>query len=61
MIKHLLVSLGLAKAPAPFRSYVAASSFVGVIPALAFVAWKYRANIRPLLGKLVAPRHAQAT
>lgn len=60
MFKKILFTLGLAKARAPVRSYLAASSFVGVVPALAFVAWKYRANLRPMLDKLVATRHAQA-
>ena len=49
MFKKILFALGLAKAPAPVRSYLKASSFVGVVPALAFVAWKYRDQIKPLI------------
>ena len=49
MIKKLLFALGVAKAPAPVKSYFAASSFVGAPLALAFVAWRYRDKIGPLL------------
>lgn len=49
MLKKLLLALGLSKAPAPLRSYVKASSLMGVLPALAFVAWKYRDQIKPLI------------
>lgn len=49
MFKKLLITLGLAKAPAPVRSYFVASSMFGTIPALAFVAWKNRDRIRGLL------------
>jgi hypothetical protein len=57
MFKKLLLALGLAKAPAPIRSYAVASSFVGAPLALAFVAWKYRDKIRPLLQRA---QHASA-
>lgn len=49
MMKRLLIALGLRSAPPPLRTYLAASSFVGVLPALAFVAWKYRGKIAPML------------
>ena len=49
MFKKLLFALGLAKAPPPVRTYLATSSFVGAPLALAFVAWKYRDKIGPLL------------
>jgi hypothetical protein len=49
MIARILIALGLRSAPAPLRSYLTASSFVGVVPALAFVAWKYRRKIAPML------------
>jgi hypothetical protein len=48
MLKKILVMLGLAKAPKPIRSYIVTSSFLGVVPALAWVAWKYRDRIRSL-------------
>lgn len=51
MIKKLLLALGLRRAPAPVRSYLAASSFVGGLPAIAFVAWKYRSNIKQLVAR----------
>ncbi len=49
MMKRLLIALGLRSAPPPIRSYLTASSFAGALPALAFVAWKYRGEIAPLL------------
>lgn len=51
MLKRILFYLGLRRAPAPVRSYVAASSFVGVLPALAYVAWKYRREIASRFGR----------
>jgi len=45
MFKRLLIALGLRAAPAPIRSFAVASSFVGALPALAYVAWKYRSQI----------------
>jgi hypothetical protein len=48
MFKKILITLGLAKAPMPVKSYLVASSFVGTLPALAFVAWKYREKIVPV-------------
>jgi hypothetical protein len=52
MFKKLLMAIGLRKAPPPVRSYLAASSFVGFLPALAFVAWKYRDRIGPAVRRL---------
>jgi hypothetical protein len=49
MFKKILITLGLAKAPLPIKSYLVASSFVGTLPALAFVAWKYREKIIPVV------------
>jgi hypothetical protein len=49
MFKKLLLALGFAKAPAPVRSYLTVSSFVGALPALAWVLWRNRNRIRPLL------------
>ena len=51
MLKNLLMAIGLRKAPAPIRTYVAASSFVGVIPAVAYVAWKHRDRIASFFKK----------
>lgn len=62
MFKKLLLTLGLAKAPAPIRSYFVTSSFVGAPLALAYVAWKYRDKIAPVLRRghvLPAPTAAQ--
>lgn len=60
MLRSLLVNLGLAKAPAPIRSYVTASSFFGVLPAVAFVGWKYRSQIADFARRLNARRHRVA-
>ena len=51
MFKRLLLGLGLISAPAPVRSYLKASSFIGTIPALAFVAWRYRGQLRSFLAR----------
>jgi hypothetical protein len=56
MIKRILLALGLRSAPAPLRTYLTASSFVGGIPALAYVAWKYRGKIKPLLQRGPQPQ-----
>ena len=64
MFKKLLLAVGLAKAPAPIRTYVAASSFFGTIPAIAGVAWKNReaikSGIQRLRGRQAAPAPAPA-
>jgi hypothetical protein len=49
MFRKLLFALGLRHAPAPVRSYVAVSSLFGGLPAIAFLAWKYRGKILPVL------------
>jgi hypothetical protein len=49
MLKKLLLALGFAKAPPPVRSYLAVSSFIGAVPALAWVLWRNRDRIRPML------------
>ena len=49
MIKRILLALGLRKAPAPVQRYVAASSFVGGIPALAYVLFKHRGEVADLV------------
>lgn len=49
MLKRILLALGLRKAPAPIQRYVAASSFVGGLPALAYVLFKHRGDIAGLL------------
>jgi hypothetical protein len=56
MLKQLLITLGLRKAPAPVRTYVAASSLVGAVPALAYVAWKNREQLRSLWHNVTTPR-----
>jgi hypothetical protein len=56
MLKRILIALGLRNAPAPLRSYLTVSSVFGAVPALAWVAWKNRAQIRPLLQR-VTSRH----
>lgn len=52
MLKRILIALGLRSAPAPVRSYFAVSSIFGVVPALAWVAWKNREQIRPMLQRV---------
>lgn len=59
MLKKILMALGLRKAPAPVRSYLAVSSVFGAVPALAYVAWKNRDRLRPALNRVVSPRRAQ--
>ena len=63
MLKKLLLTLGLAKAPAPIRTYFAASSFVGAVPALAFVAWRNRAQLKALFQRVThrQPQRLAAT
>lgn len=56
MLKKILFMLGLRKAPAPVRSYFAVSSLFGAVPALAYVAWKNREKIRPLLQRATRSR-----
>ena len=57
MLKRILIALGLRNAPAPVRSYFAVSSVFGVLPAIAWIAWKNRERIRPMLQR-VTPRYA---
>lgn len=58
MFKKLLMAIGLRKAPAPVRNYLALSSFFGAVPALAYVAWKNRDRIRPILQSVTSrPQH----
>jgi hypothetical protein len=54
MLKRILIALGLRSAPRPVRSYFAVSSFFGAVPALAWVAWKNREQIRPLLQRVTS-------
>lgn len=56
MLKKILFMLGLQKAPKPVRSYFAVSSIFGVAPALAYVAWRNRDKIRPLLQRATRSR-----
>jgi hypothetical protein len=58
MLKRILIAIGLAKAPTPIKSYVMASSFIGTVPALLWVAWRNRDRIRALAHDLRA-RSAQ--
>lgn len=51
MLKRILLALGLRKAPAPIQRYVAASSFVGGLPALAYVLFKHRGEVAGLFQK----------
>jgi len=60
MRMKILMALGLRKAPAPVRSYLAVSSFFGAVPALAYVAWKNRDRIRPLAQRATSRRQATA-
>ena len=46
MLKRILIAIGLKKAPTPVRSYFLVSSLFGVVPALAWVAYKNRDAIR---------------
>lgn len=52
MLKRILLALGLRKAPVPVQRYFYASSFVGGLPALAYVAFKHRGNIAQMFRKL---------
>lgn len=52
MLKKILVMVGLAKAPTPVKSYVAASSLFGAVPAIAWVAWRNRDAIRGAIHRL---------
>ena len=61
MLKRILIALGLRNAPAPVRSYFAVSSVFGVVPAIAWIAWKNRERIRPMLQRVTPPRGAVAT
>jgi len=45
MLKRILIAIGLKKAPTPVRSYFLVSSVFGVVPALAWVAFKNRDRI----------------
>lgn len=56
MLKQILIALGLRNAPTPVRTYVAASSLVGGVPALAYVAWKHREQIAALWRNATARR-----
>ena len=58
MIKRILIALGLRNAPAPLRSYLTVSSVFGAVPALAWVAWRNREQIRPLLQRVTSRRDA---
>jgi hypothetical protein len=49
MLKRILIALGLSKAPVPVQRYVAASGFVGGLPALGWVLFKHRGDIANLL------------
>ncbi len=62
MFKMLLRAIGLSKGPAPLRTYLSASPFVGALPALAFVAWRYRDKIGPMLrnARALGPKQAVA-
>lgn len=62
MLSTILVHLGLRAAPTPVRTYVAVSSVVGAVPALAYVAWKNRDKIAALWQRATshAPAHAAA-
>lgn len=53
MLKNLLVRLGLARAPAPVRSYFMASRF-GLVPAAAYVGWRYRRELMDVAKKVNA-------
>jgi hypothetical protein len=58
MLKSLLISLGLMKAPRPARGYLAASSIVGVTPVLLFLAWTYRDDIAYMFDRFRHRSHA---
>ncbi|MDB4928700.1 MAG: hypothetical protein JWM10_1184 [Myxococcaceae bacterium] len=58
MLKQILIALGLRNAPTPVRTYVAASSLVGAVPALAYVAWKNREQLQSLWRNVTTPRHS---
>ena len=58
MLTKILMALGLRKAPMPVRHYLAVSSFVGAVPAIAWVAWKNREKLRPMRERVTSRRHA---
>ncbi|MDO9016235.1 MAG: hypothetical protein Q8S73_09765 [Deltaproteobacteria bacterium] len=58
MLKQILIAIGLRKAPTPVRNYVAASSLVGGVPALAYVAWRHRDQIAALWRSATTRRQA---
>jgi hypothetical protein len=58
-LKTALIALGLRRAPAPVRLYLAAYSWVGVLPAIAYVAWKYRDRIAPVVRRVIDRARAE--
>jgi hypothetical protein len=46
--KKALIGLGLRAAPKPWSRYATASSVVGVVPVMAYAAWKNRAQLKAL-------------
>jgi hypothetical protein len=54
MLMKILIALGLRKAPAPVRNYLAVSSLFGGVPALAYLAWRNRDKIRPVLQRVTS-------
>lgn len=57
MIQRILIALGLRAAPSPVRSYFAVSSFVGAVPALAYVAWKNRDRLASVWQQITTRQH----
>jgi hypothetical protein len=48
MLEKILMTVGLAKGPSPIRKFIGATAFFGTIPALGYLAWKYRGKIKSL-------------
>jgi len=63
LLRKLLISLGLAKAPTPVRLYAAMGGGVGLLPIAGYYAWKNRAKLAGLLGRARAatPRTFKAS
>ncbi len=51
MLGKILISLGLRKAPSPFRAYARTAVLVGPLPVAAWLIWKNREKIGNVISK----------
>lgn len=49
MFNKLLLALGLAKGPGPFRRFVTTKALLGTLPALGLLGWRYRDRIADIV------------